>query len=992
MSANRPNFYILLELDPSVDDWARIEARIQEKRREWSRQKSMGNPASKRKAQRHLGMIRQIQAMLQEAEGRKQEAKAAEKILKKARQTELKDLDKHIDVLLAGGQTYTADDRSALVKRFKGKLPEKDIVARLKKKGMKPAAGRRATARPTLDPATARQIRSILAFLNEESLYSFLTLSPRSSLQALRRQADELYKELKRKGKTDAESSARSELTGFCLKIFSSEDARLRYDNTAAFEVMERMRGQVETAGGKGFLLEQDIGVLVDQARQQGARPDLAQEWILEQAEKRKWRVPPGEGEGAVSLTLLCGFCEALNSLQRSRCKECGEALHIACPRCGAQTATQDASCEKCGAHTGDAPVVMALIEDGQRLSNAGQHSEAIRAVRDALLYWPDWPPAIGLLKKIEAAAQVREALIEEVEALEKKRQLFEARAALGRLKRSHGGAPEALIRRISAAIQRADGEHQQGERLRRAGRIDAAAARYEAALAICSDHSGARDALVACPPGAPTGLKVQRVGENLRLTWSGPRDALWRVLRKAGGVPTGPTDGIVVAQVQSACLDDTGAEGGVVWFYAVYRVRGGVTSAQAASSGPHLIAAEVSELAIRSGDRELFLSWKEPAHVLRVEVWRRAGAIPPRRGEGTAVTATPGGAQDTALKNRQQYSYRVVAIYQDPVRRAEVASIGQTAAGVPAPPPPMISDLKARRTKKTVTLTWTPKPNVIVQLRKSHRLPEYSPGLLIPLSQADRFGELLPTISDREAQLDLRDQGEIWFVPLSVSGETATVGSAVSVTSLDEVSQLQARSTGRSIVLTWAWPLGVQEVLVRCSHHTFPSHPLDGPGTSHRVTRREYDRGSCWELRGASPQRHYFSVFSRSPGGDIWSLAATVLETMGQDVKAHYRVALKRSWLRKIQDVAVEVSCTERHSLLGILVVGKTGHVPIGPTDGELLIEVSALSLHEGRGRIPIPSSYWGQPLYVRLFFRNAQHAQEVRLQPGPKEQLRLG
>jgi len=52
----RPNFYNLLELEPSFTDWSRIDSIILDKRRKWSMQKNQGSPAQRRKAERYLKM------------------------------------------------------------------------------------------------------------------------------------------------------------------------------------------------------------------------------------------------------------------------------------------------------------------------------------------------------------------------------------------------------------------------------------------------------------------------------------------------------------------------------------------------------------------------------------------------------------------------------------------------------------------------------------------------------------------------------------------------------------------------------------------------------------------------------------------------------------------------------------------------------------------------------------------------------------------------
>ncbi len=92
----RPNFYIILELDPSITDWLSIQTTIQAKRRSWSMQKNQGSPAARRKAERYLKLIPEMESLLKDSENRNKEAKAAAKELKKAKQAQLDELDRLI--------------------------------------------------------------------------------------------------------------------------------------------------------------------------------------------------------------------------------------------------------------------------------------------------------------------------------------------------------------------------------------------------------------------------------------------------------------------------------------------------------------------------------------------------------------------------------------------------------------------------------------------------------------------------------------------------------------------------------------------------------------------------------------------------------------------------------------------------------------------------------------------------------------------------------
>src|SRR5918912_3176767 len=108
----RPNYYLLLGLAPSVDDWAVIDARILEKKRQWAKDKAMGNPAARRKAEHYLSLIKDIEETLKNPEARRQEAKDALKRQNEEKQGKLKELDEIIGVWRAGSQVTAENNKS----------------------------------------------------------------------------------------------------------------------------------------------------------------------------------------------------------------------------------------------------------------------------------------------------------------------------------------------------------------------------------------------------------------------------------------------------------------------------------------------------------------------------------------------------------------------------------------------------------------------------------------------------------------------------------------------------------------------------------------------------------------------------------------------------------------------------------------------------------------------------------------------------------------
>ncbi len=1002
--ANRENFYRLLDLEPSVSDCGFIEQRIREKQREWSKARSQGNPKARRKADRCLALLKEIEAVLKDPETRNEEARQARKLIEQQRQAEAQELDEAIQVILASGGAFDQPQLAKLAERFKQSFSEAEVLKRLKAagarfKGDPGQSKQQRRAKEQIDPVTAKSIRRNLDHLSQANLYDFLELSPRSSVKALSDRAIEIYKENQRIGRTDSEASARNELAGTCKSLFQSQDRKEKYDNYLAVEAMQGLKENLEIAGSDGFLSREEMDTLLKQALQRGVPTEEAKAYIEDYAQRRKWNVQPDADLPSEALQ-LCGFCSALASPGSTKCPQCGEGLSMDCPRCGAGNPTQNAACQSCGCQIGDAPLVKSLLKEGQRLALEGDFGEALRCVQKALHYWPDWKPAQEAAKKIRRKQDDREAEILGLQKQIAARQLVAARPVLERLERLYGKAGlGALRRQIEEGLDKAQAAFEQAQRHRRGGDLDRTLDCCDEALAACADFQPALQVMASSPPPPPANLVARSIGNRFRLTWKAAgsgRRVTYRVIRKTGSAPRDENDGEKVADVRAQDVDDAEAPVGAACFYAVYAVRGGVASHQAARCGPCLRKAEVDRLEASAGNREVILRWKSPPGCRRVGVWRKVGQPPAGPQDGTGVNVAGQGAHDTALKNGQPYGYLVKTFFEDPSQPGtETSTAGIKISATPISPPRAVEDLRCSRKGKTVLLSWTPVSDATVQIRQTTRLPEYSPGLILPISQADRFGTPLPSASANGMQVSLSgQQGQVSFVPLSVREGTAVAGKAVSVTTLDPVSALAARRSGRGIALTWSWPKGLDDALVCLAYDKFPQDPQGHQGLQFRVTRRQYERAGCWQLGQAERRRHYFTVFAKASGKDLYSEGTSVLENMGQQVAVSYRVAVKKSWLkRSIEEAWLELSCSDaaRRDLPPMLVVGKVQAVPLSPKDGQVLAEIPGLRFTNGRATVPIPRQHWMNRLYVKMFFKDASHAQEVRLLPAERRLLRV-
>nr|VFK28916.1 MAG: Double zinc ribbon [Candidatus Kentron sp. MB]VFK33399.1 MAG: Double zinc ribbon [Candidatus Kentron sp. MB]VFK76146.1 MAG: Double zinc ribbon [Candidatus Kentron sp. MB] len=997
----RDNYYRILGLDPAEQDWPVIEKRIQDKRREWSKQKSSGNPDQKRQSARYLDSLGDIERVLFDPATRVAEAKEAKRLLQQEQKAGLKKLDEQIALFATEGR-YTDDDIKLVYRQLSKAFGESEIEQRFKDAGLKKIATAEthtAPSRQGLDSVIARQIRTNLNHLSLTSLYAFLDRKPHSTPEELRRRAGEIYAEIKRIGKTDVDSTARSDLTGQCKTVFANADEKAKYDYTLSLQVLEELKPNLEVAGRDKFLTTDEMDVLIGQATARRVLPEDARAYIEEYAAKRKWGIQKPAGGARARPASMCGYCGALsNTPGATTCGACGEPLEVACPRCATPVPSTLRTCPKCGCDTGDAPLVRSLMTEGQHLFVQGDFDAARQRFQRVLVIWPGWEAAQNEISRIDARQSEIGRRIKAIEHLIAARELTEAAREIEQAVRGHGHSPFVkLERRVNDGIARAATLVAEGRRLQTAGKNAEALDRYTQALGLQSDCDEALRALASCPPDAPTTLRVNPERNGYHLDWHSPSataDTVYQVVRKADGPPAAPDDGATLKQVRGTTYADTDVPVGTLWYYAVYTHRGQIASPMPAVSGPHLRITDVEALMIVAGSGQVTLSWRRPPGCVGVEVWRGLGFPPKDKTDGIELVVSGDSCVDNGLTNGQTVGYLITAIFKDPLcpgRQLRTQGIHCTA--VPVTPPEPVRDLIAERKGKTVTLKWTSPSRGAVQLRCADQPPVQTEGDLFDLRRLDELGKSIPVRTGGQTQFNLTNSTAC-IIPLSIEGETAIIGRWITVTALEPVTALESRPLGNNIVLTWVWPSAIDTVRICYRFDRFSTGPEDTDAASIICNRTEYDRHGCWELRAVEDRAHYFSLYSATAPDGPYAAPAERLESMGHRHEVRYRVVKKRWFplLPWVRNMILELRGSQSLHLEELILVAKPNTLPVSPGDGVTIHEVKEVILRQGRADIPIPKEHWGRNMLVRLFFRRAADSGLVRLLHGSAKEMRLG
>ena len=332
---DRPNFYVLLDLDPSVREWSPIEERIRAKRDEWARQRCQGHPKARVRAEQCQHYLPEIEACLKDRVCRAREAEEAERILATERRRHEAELDELVELIRSGGGACDRERLDRLAQKFEGVLTRQQIEARLRSAGVEIEEDEEAAAGTEEEPAeldrqVAREIRRRLDLLGLRDLYEFLGLPAGSRPEALRARAAQVYPENRRLGRHDGVATAQNDLASYCEPVFATEATKAAYDRYLTVEVMERLGERIELAGADGLLTREEMDALVRKAAELGVHEAAARAYLESVARERGWKIDHGatprpepaatptasthrdEGRRASSLAFLVPYLRAL--------------------------------------------------------------------------------------------------------------------------------------------------------------------------------------------------------------------------------------------------------------------------------------------------------------------------------------------------------------------------------------------------------------------------------------------------------------------------------------------------------------------------------------------------------------------------------------------------------------------------------------------------------------------------------------------------------
>lgn len=997
---HRSNYYRLLNLAPSVQNWSAIETRINELIRTYNRVRTDAPKSIQREAEAFKILLDQpddgIRVVMKDEKLRAAESRARLKELK----AEEKQLDTFLRMIKSKG-AYSKKDLKHIAGELSG-FDEVEIESRIRKLGLteeKPGTAKPKRKSPPMIPeAEGKSIEADQKGLQLSSLYDFLGpgLNPRSSLTAINAAYESQKNGVAKLVRGTPEHKVRSALLGHVQKHLLSESTREKYHNYLANRELRAVDTFIKVRGGASKIITQEA---LDEILREAKIPNVTVQQIRDYIEvwierTSGWYLVVTSDVPAQRL-LTCGQCGTLAAEEgQSHCRDCGKPLEIVCPMSGCKqlVPTQDSCCPKCGCSTGDLPHIERLIASARTFFRDRRYRKAGHLVDDILQLWPGYEVAKELLVQIESKISNHKLKNREVLELIRVSKMQAAQQLVNELAEDGYEVNTASRRQIDQGITAARKACDQARRLIVAKRVDDALEKYIEALAHCADYSAASDAMKKYPPSSPHDLRVNVTETHVRLTWRSKSSRLktqYIVCRKQGGVPTDVDDGIRLATVKTEQYDDTNAEDGIVWYYAIFSAWGETTSMKAATSDAVLRTGKVFNLKATAIDGNAHLSWENPVGSTMAEV-----RILPEVQKVRHIRGTEAVFKD--LQNGQEYEVAVSALYSDPLRPGKlICSPSEIVRVLSTSRPDPVKDLTAELRGRNVHLKWTPAKMGEVQIRVADRPPQDGwEGTIVDQSQVQSIGRLIPRCSKNSAEVELPPSGQMFLVPVTINGSNAAIGTWCQVAQLPEVIDFRTRPLSDGILeLTWVWPRGIKTVgifLQPVGSHKTVRQRKTTPVVE--VSAEEFRaNGNVWQVVCSQAHAYEITIAVKAPRCDFYSRGVSCTETMGNEARVRYQVYSRRFKLFKKSLHGIELQSEDGNctSLDDVVVVGLPDRLPTRIDEGQVVCMAKRIQFSGGRAELPIELEELTTSLYLKVFLKNPQNHPCLKLLPASKERL---
>lgn len=891
----RPNFFILLELDPNATwDPAKFESALRDKRNEWSKQSSSIGPKSL-KAKQYLSMIPEMTRVMSDAALRTNEENSARAMLNVQIKARKEAFQKQLTFLNAA-RSITKAELDKFIQEFQD-IYSPDVIKAMIKVPVQSDASAPTVPQP-LDPSKAKRIAGLLEVVNKQSLYDVLQLSDKTGVKELHEAAEKLYQDMGRRMPKTTEVTVTAELAGLALEIFQSEEMRKRYDESIRQAGLDNLLKDVDDLMSRSIskrLDPEQVTLFLEDAQKSGWKQEDALSKLEEHSLQHRFTVrPPGAGE--LKPKMKCGNCGVLNAEENKKCTGCGIDLYIDCPNCGQRVTTEQQACGNCGFLVGNRFKVNKELKEldeqlktmyeepeQESLARVGELDEIKKMLGNLENIWPAQKPN-ELSQKIKTAKE-QVGTIERAQEKAKKSVSLKLNEFIDQ--KRFFAAQELLEKKGEVVPPQEKREKQQiiSERIAKAESImkevqapnlspDEKIVKLRAVLHVCADYQDAQDMLKQSPISPARDVQAQKGWGNtpsVNISWraSTTPDVTYTIARKVKTRPASAKDGKSLGTISGLTFEDTEPVIGRPLFYTVFAGFESAISDEAAHlAEPIMFTAEASHVKTQAKDRQIELSWDNPANTEAVLVMRHTTEHPKSMQDGTRVplkNATDTHALDSNLINGQTYYYGIYCQFKDH-RDRFVSARGVFVSAIPVNPPfvpPLKVEVEKKGEKVEIKISWgTIDRGEVAVLKSAARLggPE---GQAVPENDLNNYGQVLRPRPDG-CVIDSWDRA-VYYTPAVIFQGIAYIGTSQHFIHREGLKNVECHNEddGSAIYFTWVWPNNCDIVKIVYKDDDFPVAFDDARATERSVNRLQYSRDNGFYLRGVQQQSYYIKLFA---------------------------------------------------------------------------------------------------------------------------------
>lgn len=991
------NYYIELELDPSVDDVSLIETALNKKKGEWNKLKFHPRPEKSAKAAELSELVKDIERTMFDPNLREKESRDAIEILAEKVKAQEISLQQEIRILSAR-EFMLQTEFDDLIKEYIPPFTQ-DYIEKLITVDILTEAPRKRTEKPTLSKEYIQKIDANLETVGCETLYDFLKANKNESLTRINQRINELDAKLRQVNKINTVLTAKQSLIGLALVIFGSNEERAKYDTSLEEKKFKNIEKFVHKAGKHQKEISADVATaILEQAKKMGLDINAARDFIKAYATSKKWAIEVPQATSFDDL-IKCVNCDELNDKDNKKCQNCGRSLYVECPQCGRRNLSENPYCSECGFATGDVHLVEELVKKADKHLAANKLEQAEKALKEAQGLWPDFNEIKDRLKAIEEERRKFDTLQRTLERLIAEKKLYEALEMASEGKRQYRDS-EAIndlhktiterLKEITSFLTNADAclQHNDTE-----GALEA----YSAALTISADCREALEGRQKCAPPPPEKLNIAVERGKVRLQWpqvNSKYTVRYRILRNGERKPKSPTDGHELETSGQCHYVDNKAPTAKPIYYAVYSLREEVFSKTAAiSEEPVFLAQPVAKLEAIAGLDSIRLQWKAPTTAERIEIIRSSLIDMPQE----FVASENDRYVDKNVYTGQEYTYEIRAVFRLPNGRESKSELQTVSVKLKAPPEP-VKITQINTVNNLAQIHFNNPENKQIFILKSNRPSRFSTGEAIAASEVE--GELLDPQGMNVVEDDRAVAFQaVYYTPLIEHQKSYIVGYTKEYYYLEPITNICFRSvTDTDYVFRWDWPTLCEEALLVWSYGKKDWKAPQAAENQITVQRHVHEKNNGTAIKVDGEKDIFvavYSIFELNGRKHLYEGADSRCEKLvpiSSIIRIYYDFLPIKNFIGITKGYNLFIESKHLKHLPPLVAVAKQNRPPENKEDGFAKMKVDWYHLKEVRhnqASLTLPNEFTPKDVHVRLFCRKECDESRVefrRMDENPK------